>query len=214
MVFRALHGDFVGPSIGRSICLLNRLGGNVLHHSSWWSCPHVLRLFWALAQRRLNVVNNPLCLMPERSSFFKDGIPNLYVRFALPCFRSFQIWQHVAEQNGLASSWRPLTLSTFYRVRAVVTGPGGFFFIIVPLARKDMTHLKMVLRLGMLSWCWQRNSRWVSIIDSPLFTKLSYVNTWCSRPVGHDVNWNGMAWRVSLPPTQASTPSTRSITFI
>ena len=42
-----------------------------------------------------------------------------------------------------------LTLSTFSGVRAVATGTGGFFFIIVHLVRKDVTHLKMVLRLGM-----------------------------------------------------------------
>ena len=109
MFFHALHGDFVGHSIGSSVCLLNRLGGNVLHHSSWWSC-HVLRLYRALARRRLNISDNPLCLTSERSSSCKDGIPNLCVRFALPCFRSFQIWHHVTEQNGMDSSWRPLSL--------------------------------------------------------------------------------------------------------
>ena len=78
-----------------------------------------------------------------------------------------------------------LTLSTFSGVRAVVTGPGGFFFIIVPLARKDVTHLKMVLWLGMFPWHpilkQQQNSCWFSIFDSPLFTKLSYANTRCSN---------------------------------
>ena len=44
-----------------------------------------------------------------------------------------------------------LTLSTFSAVRAVATGPGGSFFIIVPLVRKDVTHLKMVLLLGMFT---------------------------------------------------------------
>jgi len=34
-----------------------------------------------LAQRRHNVVDNPLHLTSERSSFCKDGIPNLCVRF-------------------------------------------------------------------------------------------------------------------------------------
>jgi len=56
----------------------------------------------------------------------------------------------LAEQKGLDSSRRPLSL--FPRspgVRAVAAGPGGFCFIIVALARKDVTHLKMVLRLGM-----------------------------------------------------------------
>jgi len=42
-----------------------------------------------------------------------------------------------------------LSLSTFSGVREVATGSGGFFFIIVPLAQKDVTHLKMVLQLGM-----------------------------------------------------------------
>jgi hypothetical protein len=37
----------------------------------------------------------------------------------------------------------------FSGVRAVATGPRGFFFIIVPLAQKDVAHLMMVLRLGM-----------------------------------------------------------------
>ncbi len=53
-----------------------------------------------------------------------------------------------AERVGLLTM-ASLTLSTFSGVRAVATGPGGFFFIIVPLVRKDVTHLKMVLRLGM-----------------------------------------------------------------
>ena len=53
-----------------------------------------------------------------------------------------------AERVGLFTM-SYLTLSTFSGVRAVATGPGGFFFIIVPLVRKDVTHVKMVLRLGM-----------------------------------------------------------------
>jgi len=44
-----------------------------------------------------------------------------------------------------------LNLSTFSGVHAVATGPGGFFFIVVPLARKDMTYLKMALPLGMFT---------------------------------------------------------------
>jgi len=55
---------------------------------------------------------------------------------------------HRAEWDGLLMT-ASVTCSTFSGVRAVVTVPGGFFFIIVALARKDMTHLKMVLRLGM-----------------------------------------------------------------
>jgi len=55
---------------------------------------------------------------------------------------------HRAERIGLITT-ASLILSTFSGVRAVATGPGGFFFIIVPLAQKDVTHLKMVLRLGM-----------------------------------------------------------------
>jgi hypothetical protein len=42
-----------------------------------------------------------------------------------------------------------LTLSTFFRVRAVATGPDGFFFIAVPLVRKGVTRFEMALRLGM-----------------------------------------------------------------
>ena len=49
-----------------------------------------------------------------------------------------------AERVGLLTM-ASLTLSTFSGVRAVATGPGGFFFIIVPLVRKDVTHLKMVI---------------------------------------------------------------------
>ena len=78
-----------------------------------------------------------------------------------------------------------LTLSTFSGVRAVATRPGGSFFIIVTLVQKDATHLKVVLRLGMFPWRpivkRQRKSRWVSIIDSLIFKKLSYANTRCSN---------------------------------
>ena len=75
------------------------------------------------------------------------------VRFVVLYFRPFPIRQHVAEQNGLDSSLWPLSLFPrspgFVQLRQdqVV-----FFFIIVPLVRKDVTHLKMVLRLGMFSW--------------------------------------------------------------
>ena len=53
-----------------------------------------------------------------------------------------------AERVGLLPT-ASITLSTFSGVRAVASGPGGLFCIIVPLVRKDVTHLKMVLRLGM-----------------------------------------------------------------
>ena len=54
-----------------------------------------------------------------------------------------------AERVGLLTV-ASLTLSTFSGVRAVATGPGGSFFIIVPsCSKRCVTHLKMVLRLGM-----------------------------------------------------------------
>ena len=88
------------------------------------------------------------------------------------------------ERAGLPTM-ASLTLSTFSVVRAVATGPGGFVFIIVPLVQKDVTHLKIVLRLGMFPCCpilkRQRKSHWVSIINSPLFTKPSYANKRCSN---------------------------------
>ena len=103
MVFHALHGDFVGPIIGSSVCLLNRFGGNVLHHSSSWSLPHFLRWFRAVARRRLNVVDNPLRVTSERSSFCKGGFPDLRVRFALPCFCSFPVNSMSLSRTG----WTP-----------------------------------------------------------------------------------------------------------
>ena len=55
-----------------------------------------------------------------------------------------------AERVGLLTM-ASLALPTFSGVRAVAAGPGGFYFIIVSLVRKDVTHLKVVLRLGMFT---------------------------------------------------------------
>lgn len=96
---------------------------------------------------------NPLRLTSKRPSFCKDGIPYLCVGFALLCFRSFLIQQHVAEQNKLDSLW--WLLSLFPRSPEFLqfaTSPGGFFFITVPLVRKDVTYLEMVLWLEMFPW--------------------------------------------------------------
>jgi hypothetical protein len=90
-----------------------------------------------------------------------------------------------------------VTLSTFSGVHAVATGAGGFFFIIVHLAWKDVTHLKMVLQFGMLSWCptlkRQRKSHWVSIMihhflrNCRMRTHDSLMST---------VAWHQLKWQV------------------
>lgn len=123
---------------------------------------------------------NPLRLTSKRPSFCKDGVPYLCVAFALLCFRSFLIQQHVAEQNKLDSVW--WLLSLFPRSPEFLqfaTSPGGFFFITVPLVRKDVTHLEMVCSLDLKcshdAQYWNADER-VSITDLSLFTKLPYTN--------------------------------------
>ena len=89
----------------------------------------------------------------------------------------------LANRAGLCTN-TCLTLSIFSGVLAFFSGPGCFFFIILPVARKFFTHRRFVLWLGTTPWwpmlkCHQK-SRWVIKTDSPLLTNVSYTNTQCS----------------------------------
>ena len=106
--------------------------------------------------------------------------------FRLFMYEKFLIRQHVAEQNGLDSSRWPLSLFPhspgFVQLRQDQVVSSSLSFL---LFGKMWPTSRWLLQLGMFPWRpilkRQRKSRWVSIIDSPHFTKLSYVNTRCSN---------------------------------
>ena len=89
----------------------------------------------------------------------------------------------LADRAGIRTN-ACLTLSIFAGVLTFFSGPGGFFFITLPVARKLFTHRRIVLQLGTAPWlpmlkCCQK-SRWVTETGSPLLTNTSYTNMRCS----------------------------------
>lgn len=111
--------------------------------------------------------------------------------------------ERVFAQNTLGLLGKSTTPSSYFR---------GFLFMMFPLVRKALTHLKIVFRLGMLprhpTLNSIRNALYPAINDSPFLTNASDTNTQCLTYHSAMMSVNCTNWQLEWNLPLASTPTT------